>query len=212
MFLFFFCIILTTILGSAVKILRQQENPLIIICSFRFFSLNKKVRAIKYSFNCLWATLFQTWIKHEVNIYKKKCTNKVFQSQGFSSLTLTTVWRFIPRTTSVVKCCLSICSTLALPLVTAVVQISQKIVCLHRHPALLCYVVWTYLDCFWSLNFHLYFLFVNSKIMKSETIVNIQQSNKMFEKTWWFSKIVYTGLLPLYVANRSGRLALGHLS
>ena len=45
------CIILTTILGSAVKILRQQENPLIIICSFRFFSLNKKVRAIKYSFN-----------------------------------------------------------------------------------------------------------------------------------------------------------------
>ena len=64
------CIILTTILGSAVKILRQQENPLIIFCSCRFFSLNKKVRAIKYSFNFSWAKFFQTWIKHEVNVYK----------------------------------------------------------------------------------------------------------------------------------------------
>ena len=121
-------------------------------------------------------------------------------------LQYTTVWRFILRTTSVVKCCLSICSTLALPLVTAVVQISQKIVCLHRHPALLCYVVWTYLDCFWSLNFHLYFLFVNSKIMKSETIVNIQQSNKMFEKTWWFSKIVY-GFTPLIRRKSFGKVS-----
>ena len=42
--------------------------------------------------------------------------------------------------------------------------------------------------------------------MKSETIVDIQQSNKMFEKTWWFSKIVY-GFTPLIRRESFGKVS-----
>jgi len=79
--------------------------------------------------------------------------NKVFQSQGFSSWSLTTVWRFLLRTTSVVKYCLSICCCLSrgTPVTTPVHRLDPErcykpeIFFYQNVGALLFYIVYRYI-------------------------------------------------------------------